>query len=154
MEFNKNLSLREKCGVVGVWTLDTSSSYIARHALATLQHRGQESAGLSVFHPNGKIATYKNMGLVPHVLTENVLRKLGNGHTAIAQNRYATFGRSHKDNAQPVTITTGKYHLSLGHNGNIPNVSLLKRSLGIKNTSAADTELMAKLIHKERKNYK
>src|SRR5690242_8864894 len=94
--------IKEKCGVVGVWTADTYAPYIARRALAALQHRGQESAGLSVLNANGKISTYKKMGLVPHVLTENVVKKLGNGHTAIAQNRYATFGKSHTDNAQPI----------------------------------------------------
>jgi len=54
------------------------------------------------------------MGLVPHVLTESILKKLGPGNMAIAQNRYATFGGSHEANAQPITITQGKFQLSLG----------------------------------------
>lgn len=147
-----NSHLREKCGVVGVWTSDTYAPYVARKALIALQHRGQESAGVSVLNVKGKIATYKNMGLIPHVLTESILKKLGNGHIAIAQNRYATFGRSHTRNAQPITITTGKFQLSLGHNGNIPTVTNLKKQLGVKSASG-DTELMTSLIHKERKNY-
>lgn len=154
MKSSSNSHPREKCGVVGVWTSDTQASYIARRALASLQHRGQESAGLSVYNPNGKISTYKDMGLVPHVLTETVLKKLGTGHTAIAQNRYATFGKSHTANAQPITITQGKYQLSLGHNGNIPDVANIKRQLTLRNASTGDTELMTLLIHKERENYK
>src|SRR5258708_6306681 len=122
--------IREKCGVVGVWTTDTYAPYIARRASAALQHRGQESAGLSVLNPDGKISTYKHMGLVPHVLTESVLKKLGPGHSAIAQNRYATFGRSHTANAQPIALTQGKFQVSIGHNGNIPNVANLKKQLG------------------------
>ena len=93
------------------------------------------------------------MGLVPHVLTESVLKKLGNGHTAIAQNRYATFGRSHSANAQPIALTHGKFQLSLGHNGNIPDVANVKKLLDVKNASSGDTELMTSLIHKERRNY-
>ena len=108
---------KEKCGVVGVWSTGTSAPYIARQALASLQHRGQESAGISVLNTTGKISTYKKMGLVPHVLTEKVLEKLGGGHVAIAQNRYATFGTSHTSNAQPISITHGHFQLSLGHNG-------------------------------------
>ncbi len=145
--------IREKCGVVGVWTADTYAPYIARRALAALQHRGQESAGLSVLSPNEKINTFKGMGLVPHVLTESILKKLGLGHTAIAQNRYATFGKSQTANAQPITITQGKFQLSLGHNGNIPNVTNIKHHLSTKNSALGDTELVTLFIHKERKNY-
>ena len=93
------------------------------------------------------------MGLVPHVLTESVIKKLGLGHTAIAQNRYATFGKSSTVNAQPLVITHGKFQLSLGHNGNIPDVANLKQQLGLKNSPLGDTELMTTLIHRERKHY-
>src|SRR5579872_1849681 len=144
---------REKCGVVGVWTTDDYAPYIARRALAALQHRGQESAGLSVLNLNGKITTYKKMGLVPHVLTETVLKNLGQGHSAIGQNRYATFGHSHIGNAQPIAMLNGKYQLSLGHNGNIPNVSNIKAQLSGKFAAAGDTELMTALLHKKRKEY-
>jgi amidophosphoribosyltransferase len=145
--------LREKCGVIGVWTRNEHAPYYAKRGLAALQHRGQESAGLSVLNPNGKIATYKGMGLVPHVLTESVLKKLGLGHTSIGQNRYATFGKSSTENAQPITLTQGKVQLSLGHNGNIPDVADLKKQLGLKNSALGDTELMASLILKELKNH-
>src|SRR5260221_5387302 len=94
------------------------------------------------------------MELVADALTESVLKKLGPGHSAIAQNRYATFGGSHEKNAQPIAITKGQYQLSLGHNGNIPDVTNLKKALNIKNSAAADTELMTMLIHQERKHYK
>jgi len=146
--------IREKCGVIGVWTTDTYAPYVARRALASLQHRGQESAGLSVLNPDGKISTYKHMGLVPHVLTEPVLKKLGPGHMAIAQNRYATFGGSHIGNAQPIAMLNGTYQLSLGHNGNIPDVSNLKSKLSTRFTASGDTEILTAVIHKERKNQK
>lgn len=144
---------REKCGVVGVWTTDNYAPYIARRALAALQHRGQESAGLSVLNLNGKISTFKKMGLVPHVLTETVLKNLGEGHSAIGQNRYATFGHSHIGNAQPIAMLNGKYQLSLGHNGNIPNVANIKKQLSARFAASGDTELMTALLHKKRKEF-
>jgi amidophosphoribosyltransferase len=144
---------REKCGVVGVWTTDTYAPYIARRALAALQHRGQESAGLSVLNPDGKISTFKKMGLVPHVLTETILKNLGQGHSAIGQNRYATFGHSHIGNAQPIAMLNGKYQLTLGHNGNIPDVGNLKKQLSARFATSGDTELMTALLHKKRKEY-
>lgn len=148
-----SFEIKEKCGVVGVWTMDNAALYTARRALAALQHRGQESAGISVLNPNGKIVTYKGMGLVPHVLTESVLKKLGTGHTAIGQNRYATFGKSSTENAQPIALSQGEIQLSLGHNGNIPDVANLKKHLGLKNSALGDTELIASLILKERRNH-
>jgi len=146
--------IREKCGVVGVWTTDTYAPYVARRALASLQHRGQESAGLSVLNPDNKISTYKHMGLVPHVLTEPVLKRLGPGNMAIAQNRYATFGGSHLGNAQPIAMLNGNYQLSLGHNGNIPDVSNLKKQLSARFTASGDTEILTAVIHKQRKQHK
>ncbi len=145
--------IREKCGVVGVWTTDNYAPYIARRALAALQHRGQESAGLSVLNLDGKISTYKKMGLVPHVLTESVIKNLGPGHSAIGQNRYATFGHSHEANAQPIAMLNGKFQLSLGHNGNIPNVTNIKKQLSARFANSGDTEVMTALLHKKRKDF-
>ena len=152
MNKKNNSHPKEKCGVVGVWTADAMASYFARRALAALQHRGQESAGMSVFS-QGKIKTFKGMGLVPHVLTEEVLKKLGTGHTSIGHNRYATFGKSSTENAQPITVIHGKFQLSLAHNGNIPTVTNLKKHLGTGKKVMGDTELMTHMLSTERKKY-
>src|ERR1700685_3339523 len=114
MGISQGSKIREKCGIVGVWTTDNYAPYVARRALASLQHRGQESAGLSVLSPQGKISTYKKMGLVPHVLTESIIKKLGPGNLAIGQNRYGTFGGSHIGYAQPIAMLHGNFQLSLG----------------------------------------
>lgn len=49
---------KEKCGVVGVWTIEKDAPYLARRGIVSLQHRGQEGAGLSVLTP-------KKMTLLP-----------------------------------------------------------------------------------------
>lgn len=74
-------------------------------ALFSLQHRGQESAGMAVAYGNNKISYYKNMGLVSEVFGEEELSmmpptKLGIGHV-----RYSTTGSSNVVNAQPVVFT-------------------------------------------------
>ncbi len=148
-----HLKLKEKCGVVAVWTSSMHASYYARRASASLQHRGQESAGMSVLNPTGKISTHKGMGLVPHVLTEDVLKKLGNGKAAIAQNRYGTFGKSSMETAQPIEIRYHKLHLVLGHNGNIPDVSNIRKKFDVGKKRQSDTALIAFLITKERHKY-
>ena len=40
--------LQEKCGIVGIVTPHDGAPRIARNALVALQHRGQDSAGISV----------------------------------------------------------------------------------------------------------
>lgn len=138
------------CGVIGVWSKTNHAPTIVRQGLAALQHRGQESAGISLTKSGGKITTYTKMGLVPHVLTEPVLKKLGKSDCAIGHNRYATSGHSSLNNAQPITIKHGRYQLSIGHNGNIPDLRAIKKSLKRKIQTTSDTRLVAELFLQER----
>src|SRR5687768_14412234 len=109
---------KEKCGVVGVWTAETDAPYLARRAIIALQHRGQEGAGLSVLNPQNDIITHKGMGLIPNVLTEQVMADLGDANFSIAQNRYGTSGSGNVKNAQPIERKHGDLQMALGHNGN------------------------------------
>ncbi|MBU4098631.1 hypothetical protein KJ980_03190, partial [Patescibacteria group bacterium] len=43
--------LKEKCGVIGVWCAEKIASLYIRKGLSALQHRGQESAGISIYTP-------------------------------------------------------------------------------------------------------
>ncbi len=139
-------SLKEKCGVIGVCTASNHAASLVRQGLAALQHRGQESTGISIITAENKIITYKNMGLVPHVLTSSILTKLGKSKLAIGHNRYATSGNSSLENAQPLMLKKGKFALSIGHNGNIPDITNLRHELGEKKRSISDTPLVAQLL--------
>src|SRR6266705_2293400 len=101
--------LREKCGIIGVWTAGGHAPSLVRRGLTALQHRGQESAGMSIINRNGKLVTAKSMGLIHSVLTDKVLKKLGTSSVGIGQNRYGTSGSSSLENAQPIVLKTGKY---------------------------------------------
>jgi len=146
----------EKCGVIGVWCKDEIAEYFVRRGLSALQHRGQESAGISLFSEKGEIKTYKGMGLVPNVLSEKILKSIGSSKIAIGHNRYSTTGSSSEKNAQPFTLEKGKYKLSIGHNGNIPNCEYLGESIdGIsKEDITSDTYLVGRLLLEERDKYK
>jgi len=150
----KAFDLKEKCGVVGIWTETNQAAYLTRLALASLQHRGQESAGISLFNSKDKISTYKGMGLVPLVLTDKAIKQLGHGKSAIGHNRYGTSGISSLDNAQPIEVTNGKYQLSLGHNGNIPDISMIRKNIGSGKKIISDTILMSSLLVQSRPKYK
>lgn len=144
---------KEKCGVIGVWSSSSHAPSYARRGLAALQHRGQESAGLSVLTASGNIKTYKSMGLIPLVLTENAMKNLGDSIFAVGHNRYGTSGDSSESHAQPIELNKGEFQISIGHNGNIPDIGPLCQSMGVKEDEATDTSLMAALLINERPNF-
>lgn len=145
----------EKCGVVGVWCREKIAPYYVKKGLSALQHRGQESAGISIINENSEIKTYSGLGLVPNVLTYEVIKNLGTSITAIGHNRYSTSGSINACNAQPITLKHGKHALSIGHNGNIPDIEFLGESLGNGHTDeqSSDTALIAKILLRERDKY-
>lgn len=147
--------LREKCGVIGIWSGEKIAPYYIRKGLSTLQHRGQESAGISVFTPENKIKTYKGMGLIPNILTAEVIHELGESRAAIGHNRYSTTGGSSVCNAQPITVSKGEFQLSIGHNGNIPDCQYLGEQVEekLKEDESSDTHLVAQLLVQERPKY-
>ena len=140
----------EKCGVIGIWSEDKiATAYFLRKGLATLQHRGQESAGISVYTPEKKIKTFSGMGLVLNVLTDEVVRNIGESHVGIGHNRYSTTGGSNSCNAQPITLEKNGFQLSIGHNGNIPDCNELDEIT----EQTTDTYLVASLLLQERAKY-
>ncbi|TYL45637.1 amidophosphoribosyltransferase [Nocardioides sp. BGMRC 2183] len=107
------------CGVFGVWAPGEDVAKLTYFGLYALQHRGQESAGISV--SNGRqILVYKDMGLVSQVFDENTLESFA-GHLAVGHCRYSTTGSSTWQNAQPTFRPTGHGSIALGHNGNLVN---------------------------------
>jgi len=143
--------MHEKCGVFGVYVPGLDGAEVARlvhTGLWTLQHRGQESTGISV-SDGATIRTHKGQGLVAHVYDEASLRRLV-GRIAIGHNRYSTSGGDGLRHAQPVTSPANL--LALAHNGNLPNVAPLSRALadaGMDITGANDSELMHAALERE-----
>ncbi len=115
---------QDACGVFGVWAPGEEVAKLSYFGLFALQHRGQESAGISV--SNGeRIMVFKDMGLVSQVFDEPTLNSL-NGHLAIGQCRYSTTGASVWSNAQPTFRATASGGLALAHNGNLTNTDELE----------------------------
>ena len=138
-------SLSEKCAIFGIYGKHLDVSRLTYFGLYALQHRGQESSGISV--ANGKnIRTHKATGLVAQVYNEKILEKM-QGHIAIGHNRYATSGGTFFQHTQPVA--TVKNQLVLAHNGNLPETKKLKAFLKSKKITTRgmnDSELMHKAI--------
>jgi len=139
--------LKESCGVVGIYAPEEDVARLTYFALYSLQHRGQESAGIAT--SDGHIANvYKAMGMVAQVFTEENLHPL-QGHIAVGHTRYSTSGSSKLQNAQPYLIETWHGPLAVAHNGNLTNAASLRRDLlqsGVGLRSASDSEVITQAL--------
>lgn len=135
------------CGIFGLWAPGRSVALDTYYALVTLQHRGQESAGIVV--ANGKkMGMKRGMGLVNDVFSAEDLLDL-QGYAAIGHVRYSTTGTSSFLNTQPLLIRYKQGELAIAHNGNIVNSELLRKQLeqtGSIFQSTIDCEVFAHLI--------
>ena len=136
---------RDECGVVGIALQEEEAAPLVYYGLHALQHRGQESAGISAC--GEEIETHKDLGLVAQVFSPDTLAAL-RGPKAIGHVRYSTKGSSSWKNAQPVWRRDGR-KVALSHNGNLLNAveiyhRLQKRGLRIYGTS--DSELVCALL--------
>ena len=122
------------------------------YSLFSLQHRGQESAGIS-YRENGSTVTYKDLGMVSSVLSR-YLTKERKTNAGIGHVRYSTRGGNKIENAQPIAVTCNKGDIALAHNGNISNASKLHDELGQAGSifqTTSDTELILHMIALSRK---
>jgi len=140
-------SLNEECGVFGISSLNQDVARLTFFGLSTLQHRGQESAGIAV-SDGRKFHLHKDMGLVSQIFTEAVIDQL-KGHLAVGHTRYSTTGSSTLDNAQPLLVEGKHGSVALAHNGNLLNTSSLRNELverGMVLHSSSDSEIMAIML--------
>ena len=139
-------SPREACGLFGVWAPGEDVAKLIFFGLYSLQHRGQESAGIAVSDGSG-ILVYKDMGLVAQVFSEATLATL-QGHLGIGHTRYSTTGSNRWENAQPAFKPTDEGGVALGHNGNLTNTrdlaAMVKRGNGPK--ASTDSDIVAQML--------
>ena len=133
----------------GVWSPGEDVAKLAYFGLYSLQHRGQESAGIAV-SDGSRIVVYKDMGLVAQVFNESVLNTL-KGYIAVGHCRYSTSGSSVWENAQPTFRATPSASLALGHNGNLINTLELTGLLGgqaaaLAGRATSDTDVLTALF--------
>ena len=136
-------SPREECGIFGIYAPGEDVATLTYYGLFSLQHRGQESAGICV-SDGRRLVVHKEMGLVNQVFDPASLAAL-QGHLAIGHTRYSTTGSSSWKNAQPqyVEAPDGRA-VALGHNGNLVNTAELARALDTQANN--DSWLMAKSL--------
>lgn len=126
------------CGVIGVIGPEELTEkenqpqfwagYEAYRGLLTLQHRGQDAAGILTFDKYyQKFFQEKDLGLIANVFDQKKIEGL-KGDMAIGHTRYATSGTDDRNDLQPI-VSGSPFGVGMAHNGNIVNVHSLSKKL-------------------------
>jgi len=144
--------VHDNCGVFGIFG-HRRAAELTYLGLYSLQHRGQESAGV-VTSEQGAFHIHKSMGQVSEVFSNpETIDKL-TGSMAIGHTRYSTTGASSLLNIQPFMITNRRSNLAVAHNGNLTNSLELKHSLDSRGSifqTTSDTEIILHLVATSKK---
>jgi amidophosphoribosyltransferase len=144
--FNDIKGLNEECGVFAVWG-HKDAAQLMYYGLHSLQHRGQEGAGI-VVSDGEQLNLHKGLGLVNEVFDKSALQPL-EGDRAIGHVRYSTQGANDYANVQPLLFRSQTGSFSLAHNGNLVNADALKYQLEAQGSifqTTSDTEVLAHLV--------
>ena len=142
-------SLNEECGVFGIWG-HPDAAKLTYFGLHSLQHRGQEGAGI-LSNDAGQLKRHRDMGLLSEVFRDPANLDKLTGKAAIGHVRYATAGEASVDNIQPFMFKFHDGQLGLAHNGNLTNAESLRHELeknGAILNSTSDSEILAHLIRR------
>ncbi len=140
------MKIKEGCGLFGIWG-SPQAAPLTYLGLYSLQHRGQESAGIVSFDGRN-FWEHRGMGLVSEIFSSQTLGEL-KGRVAIGHNRYSTSGESSLRNAQPLLTNLRGRMFSIAHNGNLVNSQELIRELEAKGSlfrSSLDSEVIIHLV--------
>ena len=154
---------KESCGLFGIFG-DVEAVQKTYFGLHSLQHRGQESAGIAS-SDGESLQCYTGMGTVRRVFRAGreifegpqtqkrafgTLEKLSNP-IAIGHVRYSTTGASRTANSQPLLAEYSRGQVAVAHNGNLINATLLRdeyEAYGSIFKSTGDTEIITHLLAK------
>ena len=142
-------SLNEECGVFGIWG-HPDAAKLTYFGLHSLQHRGQEGAGI-LANDQGTLRRHRDTGLLSEVFRNPLNLEKLTGNSAIGHVRYATAGEASVDNIQPFLFRFHDTQFGLAHNGNLTNAQSLKSELeknGAIFSSTSDSEILAHLIRR------
>ena len=146
-----NDKFKDECGVFGIYVnkpIDVAS--VTYYGLYSLQHRGQESAGITV--SNGEeVKIHKGLGLITEAFNNENIKELKaiNGNIGIGHVRYSTAGAKTVENAQPLLTNTKLGPIAIAHNGNLVNADVIRELLedsGHAFLTSVDSEVLATLI--------
>src|SRR5829696_84513 len=133
------------CGIFGVHG-HPDATQLAHLGLYSLQHRGQESAGIVSIDDKGNARAVRSMGTLSDALAQELAKFPG--ISAVGHTRYSTSGSSTIENAQPVVARSKGGYITLAHNGNLTNAGELRRELEEQGSIFASTNDSEVIVHR------
>lgn len=143
-----NEKIREECAVFGASLTTTEAAGITYNALLSLQHRGQEGAGIALVH-DGRITCHKDTGLVSEVFSHKEMERFSGGGVAVGHTRYSTTGNNTRENVGPFVTDFLTGRIATAHNGNVTNAAQIRSMLtghGLRFGATSDSEVVSSLI--------
>ena len=135
------------CGIFGIRG-HPDAVHLTELGLYSLQHRGQESAGIVSVDPEGHAHSLRALGLVSDAFpTDRVEHDLP-GQLAIGHTRYSTAGSTTIENTQPLLIRFRGEAIGLAHNGNLVNATELRMELEERGSIFSSTNDSEVLLHR------
>ncbi len=113
------------CGIIGILGPKQAAKEVFL-GLFTLQHRGQDAAGILSYNDGSEDSRahgfhlWKELGLVEKVFSKKRLERL-KGNIAIGHTRYATVGSSEDESYIQPFVLNYPFGIGMAHNGNIIN---------------------------------
>jgi amidophosphoribosyltransferase len=142
---------KEYCGIIGIFN-HPEAAEIAYLSLYSMQHRGQEGAGI-VSSDGNKVFRHVGQGLINEVFNAHEIIEELKGHVAVGHTRYSTTGSNSLENVQPILVNTKDGPIALAHNGNLVNSKSLRIGLqqeGAIFQSSSDTEIIVHLMSRSK----
>lgn len=139
-------SPKEFCGVCGVYGVENVGATLYQ-GLFSLQHRGQEGAGIATGDGNN-VHSVRGLGLVSEVFQGGDWTRLP-GHLGIGHVRYSTTGSSRIQNVQPLIAECVDGIWAVAHNGNLVNAGKLRKmyqEAGAIFQTSTDSEVLIHLL--------
>ena len=139
--------------VLGVWGI-SDVARLCYFGLHSLQHRGQEGAGI-VVSQDGNLRGHHGLGLLTDVFKEERQIDGLKGDAAIGHVLYSTDGINGMKNIQPFIFKFYNEEVALAHKGKLTNAMTLRKELedeGAIFSSSSDTEILMHLIRRSKKD--
>src|SRR4051794_30406601 len=133
----------------GVWGI-SDAARLCYFGLHSLQHRGQDGAGIVVSN-KGNLKGHNGLGLLTDVFKDERQIDGLKGEAAIGHVRYGTAGSNEIKNIQPILFEFHDEEFALAHNGNLTNATTLRKELeddGAIFSSKSDAEILMHLIRR------
>ena len=143
-----NDKLREECAVFGVCLKTDEAVGVTYNGLISLQHRGQEGAGIAVVKDQ-RIFCRKRPGLVTDVFADGKLNQLPNGSVAVGHACYSTNGCGGINDLGPHVSEYLTGRVAVAHNGGVTNASEIRDYLyerGVRFAGVSNSEIISSFI--------